>query len=69
MQHEKYARGISCEFCFDQQTPEQRERFSQREKQMQLAESRGDVHLGGDAIDTINKRRQQKRELRDAQRK
>ena len=68
MQHEKYAKGVSCEFCFDNQTSEQRERFGQREKQMQLAESRGDVHLGGDAVETINRRREQKLKLREAQR-
>jgi len=68
MQHEKYAKGVSCEFCFDQQTSEQRARFEQREKQMQLAESRGDVHLGGDAVETINRRRQEKQQLRESQR-
>lgn len=69
MQHEHYHQGVSCEFCVDNQSEAQRERFSQREKQMQLAEQRGDVHLGGDALETINRRRQQKRALREAQAK
>jgi UPF0176 protein len=68
MQHDKYAQGVSCEFCYETQTVAQRERFAQREKQMQLAESRGDVHLGGDAVETINKRREIKKKRRDAQR-
>jgi UPF0176 protein len=67
MLHEKYVKGVSCEFCFDQQTPEQRERFAQRELQMQLAQKRGDVHLGGDALETMNKRREQKQHLREVQ--
>ncbi|MCJ8337856.1 MAG: rhodanese-related sulfurtransferase [Pseudomonadales bacterium] len=68
LQHQKYTQGISCEFCFDSQSKEQRERFSQRELQMQLAEQRGEAHIGGDAVATINKRRQQKQKLREAQR-
>jgi len=68
LQHEKFSKGVSCEFCFDSQSEVQRERFSQREKQMQLAEQRGEAHIGGDAIVTINKRRQQKQDLREAQR-
>ncbi len=68
MQHQRYERGVSCEFCFDKQSVEQKERFAQREKQMQLAQSRGDTHLGGDAVDTINKRRAEKLALRAAQR-
>jgi len=68
MQHERYQKGVSCEFCFDKQSAEQKERFAQREKQMQLAQRRGDTHLGGDAVDTINKRRAQKLALREAQR-
>jgi len=68
MQHEHYQKGVSCEFCFDKQSAEQKERFAQREKQMQLAQRRGDTHLGGDAVDTINKRRAQKLALREAQR-
>lgn len=68
MQHQRYERGVSCEFCFDKQSAAQKERFAQREKQMQLAQRRGDTHLGGDAVDTINKRRAEKLALREAQR-
>lgn len=68
MQHEKYERGVSCDQCFDKQSPEQRERFSQREKQLLLAEKRGESHMGGDTLETINKRREQKKQFRDAQR-
>ena len=67
MQHQHYEKGVSCEFCFDTQTSAQRERFAQRELQMQLAQRRGDVHLGGDALATMNKRRELKQQLRDAQ--
>ncbi|EPJ50489.1 MAG: hypothetical protein OFPI_20030 [Osedax symbiont Rs2] len=68
LQHEKFSKGVSCEFCFDSQSDEQRQRFSQREKQMQLAEQRGEAHIGGDAVAITTKRRQQKQQLREAQR-
>ncbi len=66
--HEKYMEGVSCEFCYDKQTPEQHLRFEQRQHQMQLAQARGDVHLGGDAQDSMEKRRETKQALREAQR-
>ncbi len=43
---EKYQPGVSCPYCFDKTTPQQRQRFLEREKQMRLAEKRGEVHLG-----------------------
>lgn len=67
-QHEKYLEGISCEFCYDKHTPEQRQRFEQRQHQMKLAKERGDVHMGGDALASMEERRQTKQALRDAQR-
>lgn len=39
-QSEHFVQGVSCHFCIDEYTPEQRERFKQREKQMQLAKAR-----------------------------
>jgi UPF0176 protein len=45
-QSDQYLEGIACPRCFDQQTPEQRERFAERQKQMQLAKSRNQVHVG-----------------------
>ncbi len=68
MQHEHYLEGVSCEFCYDKQSPEQRLRFEQRQQQMQLAQERGDVHLGGDALESMEKRRQVKQAIREEQR-
>ncbi len=48
-QSEKYMKGVACPRCFDNQTPEQRLRFSERQKQMELAKSRDEVHLGSAA--------------------
>ncbi len=41
-----YVKGISCDYCFENHTPEQVERFAQRQKQMQLAKERGEKHIG-----------------------
>ncbi|MEH6578355.1 MAG: rhodanese-related sulfurtransferase [Amphritea sp.] len=67
MQSDKYQQGISCPHCYDKLTQEQRQRFEQRQKQMQLAQQRGEAHLGADAIDTITKRRELKQQLRESQ--
>lgn len=43
---DKYMEGVACPRCFDKQTPEQHARFSERQKQMQLAKSRNQLHIG-----------------------
>ena len=67
MQHEKYEKGVSCPHCFDQQTPEQRQRYAERERQVQLAKARGEEHIGSDVLTAIAKRRQQKKRVREMQ--
>jgi len=67
-QSDKYLEGISCPHCFDKHTPEQRQRFEERQKQIQLASERGEAHLGADAINTIAQRRQAKAADKQAQR-
>lgn len=65
---DKYIEGISCPHCFDQHTPQQRERFKERQHQMQLAKQRGEAHMGADAIDTIASRRKAKAQQKKSQR-
>jgi len=43
---EKYQKGVCCPRCFDTLTPDQVASFRERQKQMELAEARGDVHVG-----------------------
>lgn len=45
-QSEKYMAGVACPRCYDQQTPEQRARFAERQKQVQLAKKRKEAHIG-----------------------
>lgn len=45
-QSEKYIEGVTCPRCHDTQTPEQRARFMERQKQIELARQRNEVHIG-----------------------
>ena len=42
----KYEAGISCPNCFDLKTPEQKKRYADRQKQIDLAKQRNQKHLG-----------------------
>ncbi len=44
---EHYIEGVACHHCYASQTPEQRVRFGERQKQMELAKGRDEVHIGG----------------------
>ena len=55
-------------YCFDKTSPQQKARFTEREKQMQLAKDRGEVHIGGDTAKTIAAHRADKQQNRENQR-
>jgi UPF0176 protein len=65
----KFEKGVSCHRCFDSHSLEQKARFREREKQVQLAEKRGEQHVGGDAAQLIETRKRQKQEKKAKQRK
>ena len=44
--------GLSCPKCHDKITADQRLRFGERQKQIELARARGEAHLGGAAPST-----------------
>ena len=64
-----YQEGLSCHHCFGTLTEEQKQRFSQRQKQMELAKARGEEHIGSAAqLDTERRRAEKKaRKKRDSQ--
>jgi len=45
-QHPLYVKGVSCHRCHNKMSEDQRARFAERQKQMALAKSRGEDHLG-----------------------
>ncbi len=45
---ELYLEGVACPRCYHKQSPEQRKRFTERQKQIQLAKQREELHLGAE---------------------
>ncbi len=64
----KYERGVSCHRCIDKQTPDQTARYRERQRQIDLAEQRGDAHLGSEMQSVIEQRKQQKIRQKEQQR-
>ena len=67
-QREEYQPGVSCQHCLGAQSPEQRQRYAERERQIELAQRRGEEHLGHPVQATIEQRRQQKLAFKKSQR-
>ncbi|MEZ5997499.1 MAG: rhodanese-related sulfurtransferase [Hyphomonas sp.] len=44
-----YRPGVSCPHCIDEMTADQRKRFAERQKQINLAKARGEAHMGPEA--------------------
>jgi len=65
---EHYQHGVSCPHCFDKTTEQQKSRYAEREKQIKLAEQRGEVHIGSDTAKIIAAHRAEKQQLKDNQR-
>jgi UPF0176 protein len=63
-----YQRGVSCPHCFDSTTDEQKQRFAEREKQIQLARVRGEAHIGQETSETAELNREKKRQRREQDR-
>lgn len=38
--------GVSCAHCHDLHTPEQKANLAERQRQTELAQARGEVHVG-----------------------
>ncbi|WP_394133232.1 rhodanese-related sulfurtransferase [Shewanella maritima] len=68
-QSEHYVQGVSCPHCIDKISDEQRARFIERERQMQLAKARGESHLGSDVKQVMTARRHNKQQQKQAQQK
>jgi len=50
----EYMEGVSCHHCIDNVSDEQRERFAERQKQIELAQARGEGHIGNEAHPTAH---------------
>ena len=54
MASEHYQKGVSCPHCFDKTTPEQKERYAERERQIQLAKARGEKHIRDGKVESLS---------------
>ncbi|PKH59276.1 hypothetical protein CXF83_10635 [Shewanella sp. Choline-02u-19] len=63
----QFEQGVSCPHCIDTVTDKQRERFLERERQVQLSKQRGEAHIGSDVSQVIESRRAKKEQLKKAQ--
>lgn len=68
MESNAYQKGVSCPHCIDQQSPSQRERFVERQKQVDLAKARGEAHIGSDARTAQRSHKEQKELFKQQQR-
>jgi UPF0176 protein len=64
MQSEHYVKGLSCHRCHDQVSESQRSRFAERERQISLAKTRGEAHIGGEIKHIIDERRLDKASIK-----
>jgi UPF0176 protein len=45
-QSDRYQKGVCCPYCYDRLTDDQKARFRERQKQVELAQKRGELHIG-----------------------
>jgi UPF0176 protein len=63
-----YQPGVSCPACFDSKSEAEKSRFREREKQVRLAQVRGELHIGADAAQQAKRRKFLKLRAKQAQR-
>ena len=66
-EHEHFTHGVSCHHCYDQTSEVQKQRYLERQKQIQLAEARGEDHIGGDVVKFADKHRDEKKKFKEEQ--
>lgn len=64
-----YQHGVCCPNCYDKITEKQKQRFAEREKQMQLAKQRHESHIGSDVEEFSQKHRLEKEKKKEDQKK
>lgn len=50
---EHYQKGVSCPHCFDKTSEEQKARYAERERQIQLAKRRGEQHIRDGKVESV----------------
>lgn len=65
---EHYIPGVSCPRCFATLSDEQKQRFKEREKQVQLAKRRGQSHIGIGSNELAEQNKKRKNSIKQLQR-
>ncbi|MAP96209.1 MAG: hypothetical protein CMK07_14785 [Ponticaulis sp.] len=60
-----YVPGVSCDYCIDEYTENDRERFRQRQLQIRLARERGETPMGPDAQPDLRRKQRANAEAPD----
>lgn len=68
MADDKYQQGVSCSHCYGTHSAERKDRFIEREKQVALAQQRGEQHIGSEVVKTMAQRRKAKLDLKRSDR-
>ena len=61
-QDARFEKGVSCPHCFDTQDERQRQRFAERQKQIDLAKARNESHIAAD-IDAAKSAKKVQKEI------
>ena len=64
----RYLAGVSCPACYDEKDDAERRRYRERQKQVKLAATRGEQHIGADATIQGKQRKESKLAVKQAQR-
>ncbi|MGK0272582.1 MAG: UPF0176 protein [Cocleimonas sp.] len=65
--HDNFLHGVSCHHCHDETSEVQKQRYIERQKQMELAIQRGEEHIGGDVTNFAKKHRDVKKAFKKDQ--
>ena len=66
-EHDHFTHGVSCHHCHDVTDELQKQRYIERQKQIELAKQRGEDHIGGDVSKFARQHREQKKKFKIAQ--
>jgi len=66
-EHQQYTLGVSCHHCYDQTSQLQKSRYIERQRQIRLAEERGEDHIGGNVEKFAHKHRKAKNDFKKSQ--
>lgn len=67
--HQHFTHGVSCHHCHDETDEVQKQRYSERQKQIELAQQRGEEHIGSDVTVYARKHRDVKEMFKKIQQK